>query len=110
MILSWPPKSTKSPTVSWSRFSTFLVTVLFFASHSHANESVRTRDLILNGWDIVGKTAETIRKPGMPPYQDAERLIEVTTYQLVKQQKRYTCTIAYERHLDQFDESCVLHK
>ena len=71
-----------------------------------ANDGLRVRDLTLNGWEIVEKSSETLRKPGLPPYETATRVIEVTTYTLAKGKRRYVCSIAYDRQQDQFKESC----
>jgi len=79
---------------------------LLFSFGGQAEELLRTRDLILNGWEIVKKTSETHRKPGLPPYETATRIIEVTIYKLAKDDQHYICSIAYDRQQDQFEESC----
>jgi len=73
-----------------------------------ADEPVRVRDLTLNGWKIIEKSAQTLRKPGVPPYENMTRVIEVTTYRLAKGQRHYTCSIAYDRQQDQFEEGCTV--
>jgi len=80
--------------------------ILLMPFSGRADNPVRVRDLTLNGWEIVEKSSETLRKPGVPPYETATRVIDVTTYKLAKGQQRYTCSIAYDRQQDQFEESC----
>jgi len=80
--------------------------ILLMPFSGWADDPVRVRDLTLNGWEIVEKSAKTLRKPGVPPYETATRVVEVTTYKLAKGQQRYTCSIAYDRQQDRFEESC----
>jgi hypothetical protein len=88
--------------------STLILAVLaMYPTIGHTDEGVRTRDLTQSGWEIIEKSANTLRKPGIAPYQNATRVIEVTTYKLAKGPGRYTCKIAYDRQRDQFEESCM---
>lgn len=88
------------------RFVLLGTAFLLISFSGQAEEPVRVRDLTLNGWEIVEKSAKTLRKSGVPPYETATRVIEVTTYKLAKGQQRYSCSIAYDRQQDQFEEEC----
>jgi len=80
--------------------------LLLAPSGGQADDPIRVRDLTQNGWEIIEKSAETLKKPGVPPYEHMTRYIEVTTYKLAKGQQRYSCFIAYDRQQDRFEESC----
>ena len=88
------------------RYILLATAFLLISFSGQAEEPIRVRDLTLNGWKVVEKSSKTLRKPGVPPYETATRVIEVTTYKLAKGQQRYICSIAYDRQQDRFEESC----
>ena len=110
MISLWRQRSMKLQTATQIRIALIAGALMLISGGGQAADSVRVIDLTQSGWQIIEKTSRNIKKPGLPPYENATRLIAVTTYKLAKGEQRYTCTIAYDSQLDQFEESCAAEK
>jgi len=77
---------------------------------SLAETKVSPRPTIISlqseGWVIVKKTAEQKTLPGVPPYQDLKRIVQIVRYRLEKGDAMMTCETAYDSQLDRFEENC----
>lgn len=59
-----------------------------------------------DGWTIVDKTAEQRTLPGVAPYQDLKRVVQIVRYRLEKGGATMTCETVYDSQLDHFEENC----
>ncbi|MBC8451702.1 MAG: hypothetical protein H8D70_00585 [Rhodospirillaceae bacterium] len=77
---------------------------------SLAETKVSPRPTIISlqseGWVIVKKTAEQKTLPGVAPYQDLKRVVQIVRYRLKKGDATMMCETAYDSQLDHFEESC----
>ena len=77
------------------------------ASSGTAVEPTSTHSLLSNGWTIVEKSEEQRTLPGIAPYQNLTRVLQITRYRLQKGDARMTCETAYDSQRDAFEESCT---
>ena len=76
------------------------------AAPAPAMDGETVNDSRRDGWVVVEKEAQTLRRPGLPPYKTMVRIIHVTTYVAKKGGQRKLCTLAYDSQLDTFAEDC----
>lgn len=76
------------------------------AAPAPAMEGETVNGLRQDGWVVVEKKAQILRRPGLPPYETMVRAVHVTTYVMEKGGRRRVCTLAYDSQLDTFAEEC----
>ena len=77
------------------------------ASGGTAVQPTSTNDLLTDGWTIVQKSEEQRALPGMAPYQNLTRIVQITRYHLRKGNARMTCETTYDSQRDHFEERCT---
>ena len=58
------------------------------------------------GWAIVEKTEAQKRLPGVAPYQNLERVIQIVNYRLRRNGAEIRCKTAYDSQRDHYEETC----
>lgn len=58
------------------------------------------------GWRVVSTAERRETRPGVAPYENLTRVIQITTYVLDKDGRRMTCEMAYDSQRDRIDETC----
>lgn len=64
------------------------------------------REYLAAGYRIESKTVEQKEAPGLPPYEELRRLVEVSTYVLVRDGFRVTCIMAYDSQRESLATVC----
>ena len=86
----------------------FVIVLLPLTSQSETTPGpLSTNYLISNGWTIIEKSEGQELLPGVAPYQDLKRILQITHYRLQKGTALMKCKTAYDSQLDQFEESCL---
>ncbi len=91
-------------------FAAALALLIIMPIMTSADSKVSTRPTIASlksdGLKIVKKTAEQKTLPGVAPYQDLKRVVQIVRYRLEKGPATITCETAYDSQLDHFEENC----
>jgi len=58
------------------------------------------------GWKVVEKTETQQRLPGVTPYQNLERVLQIFDYRLRKNGAEIRCKTAYDSQRDHYEETC----
>ena len=75
-----------------------------------ANDSKEIQNVLeLNrqGWEVIEKQSRVESRPGLKPYQNLKREVQVVKYRLSKNEQFYFCLVEYDSQLDTFRESCA---
>ena len=75
-----------------------------FATDSKEIQNVL--ELKRQGWEVIEKKSRVESRPGLKPYQNLKREVQVLKYQLSKNEQFYFCLVEYDSQLDTFRESC----
>ena len=59
------------------------------------------------GWRVVEKTSHQEKHPGIAPYENLTRVLQVSTFVLAFNGKRQTCRMVYDSQRDNLSETCV---
>ena len=58
------------------------------------------------GWKVVEKQNIIEKRPGIKPYQNLERVVELVKYKLKKGEVFKFCKVEYDSQLDKIFDSC----
>ena len=75
-----------------------------------ANDSKEIQNVLelkRQGWEVIEKQSRVESRPGLKPYQNLKREVQVLKYQLSKNEQFYFCLVEYDSQLDTFRESCA---
>ena len=75
----------------------------------YANNEKETRKILelkRQGWEVVEKQSNIEKRPGIKPYENLERLVQVVKYQLIKDKKIVFCMVEYDSQLDKIIDEC----
>ncbi|MHA1547682.1 MAG: hypothetical protein ACTSYE_01990 [Alphaproteobacteria bacterium] len=59
------------------------------------------------GWTVTDQQERIEHQPGLPPYEEVDRVILTTTFVLEKDGKRMRCRLAYDSQMESFSEACA---
>ena len=79
--------------------------------HIFANDSKEIQNVLeLNrqGWEVIEKQSRVESRPGLKPYQNLKREVQVVKYRLSKNEQFYFCFVEYDSQLDTIRESCAV--
>ena len=76
-----------------------------FANDSKEIQNVL--ELIRQGWEVIEKQSHVESRPGLKPYQNLKREVQVVKYRLSKNEQFFFCLIEYDSQLDTIKESCA---
>ena len=75
-----------------------------------ANDSKEIQNVLeLNrqGWEVIEKQSLVESRPGLKPYQNLKRVVQVVKYRLRKNEQFYFCLVEYDSQLDTIRGSCA---
>ena len=76
----------------------------------HANKvllQAEVIDLKRQGWKITETNSRVEARPGIKPYQNLKRVVQVVKYKLDKDKEVLFCVVEYDSQLDTIRESCA---
>ena len=76
-----------------------------FANDSKGIQNVL--ELKRQGWEVIEKQSHVESRPGLKPYQNLKREVQVVKYRLSKNEQLYFCLVEYDSQLDTIRESCA---
>ena len=89
----------------------FLLVFNWTGMHQNfANDSKEIQNVLefkRQGWEVIEKQSRVESRPGLKPYQNLKREVQVLKYQLSKNEQFYFCLVEYDSQLDTFRESCA---
>ena len=71
-----------------------------------AADTTKLTDLRNQGWQVVSKREHQKKLPGVAPYENLTRVIQITTFVMSKDGKQMTCDMAYDSQRDRITETC----
>ena len=75
-----------------------------FATDSKEIQNVL--ELKRQGWEVIEKQSRVESRPGLKPYQNLKREVQVLKYRLSKNEQFYFCLVEYDSQLDTISEAC----
>ena len=75
-----------------------------------ANDSKEIQNVLelkRQGWEVIEKQSRVESHPGLKPYQNLKREVQVVKYRLSKNKQFYFCLVEYDSQLDTIEESCA---
>ncbi|MBT6096274.1 MAG: hypothetical protein HOH04_15420 [Rhodospirillaceae bacterium] len=63
-------------------------------------------NLQAQGWKVIHKSEEKKELPGVAPYQDLKRIVQVIHYRLEKGDGLMICEATYDSQRERYDETC----
>ena len=76
-----------------------------FANDS--KEIQKVLELKRKGWEVIEKQSRVESRPGLKPYRNLKREVQVVKYRLSKNKQFYFCLVEYDSQLDTIGESCA---
>ena len=76
-----------------------------FATDSKEIQNVL--ELKRQGWEVIEKQSRVESRPGLKPYRNLKREVQVVKYRLSKNKQFYFCLVEYDSQLDTIRESCA---
>ena len=76
-----------------------------FANDSKGIQNVL--ELKRQGWEVIEKQSHVESRPGLKPYQNLNREVQVVKYRLSKNEQVYFCLVEYDSQLDTIRGSCA---
>ena len=76
----------------------------------HANTSSLHAEVIelkRQGWKVTETHSSVEARPGIKPYQNLKRIVQVVKYRLNKDTEVLFCVVEYDSQLDTISESCA---
>ncbi|MDJ0956229.1 MAG: hypothetical protein QNI91_05220 [Arenicellales bacterium] len=64
------------------------------------------KDLRDQGWQVKEMHSRNETRPGLPPYENLDRVVSITTYVLVRGNDTIICEIIYDSQQDSLQEHC----
>ena len=75
---------------------------------SEPTEIGRVLELKRQGWEVLEKQSEVESRPGLKPYQNLEREIQVVKYSLRKGKEFLFCLVEYDSQLETIIGACAV--
>ena len=75
-----------------------------------ANDSKEIQNVLelkRQGWEVIEKQSRVESRPGLKPYQNLKREVQVVKYRLSKNEQFYFCLVEYDSQLDTIRGSCA---
>ena len=75
-----------------------------------ANDSKEIQNVLelkRQGWEVIEKQSHVESRPGLKPYQNLKREVQVVKYRLSKNEQFYFCLVEYDSQLDTIRGSCA---
>ena len=75
-----------------------------------ANDSKEIQNVLelkRQGWEVIVKQSHVESRPGLKPYQNLNREVQVVKYRLSKNEQVYFCLVEYDSQLDTIRGSCA---
>ena len=75
-----------------------------------ANDSKEIQNVLelkRQGWEVIEKQSHVESRPGLKPYQNLKREVQVVKYRLSKYEQFYFCLVEYDSQLDTIRGSCA---
>ena len=75
-----------------------------------ANDSKEIQNVLelkRQGWEVIEKQSRVESRPGLKPYQNLKREVQLVKYRLSKNEQFYFCFVEYDSQLDTIRESCA---
>ncbi len=75
-----------------------------------ANDSKEIQNVLelkREGWEVIEKKSRVESRPGLKPYQNLNREVQVVKYWLSKNEQVYFCLVEYDSQLDTIRGSCA---
>ena len=76
-----------------------------FANDSKGIQNVL--ELKRQGWKVIEKQSRVESRPGLKPYQNLNRKVQVVKYRMSKNEQFYFCLVEYDSQLDTIRGSCA---
>ena len=76
----------------------------------HANTAPLHTELIelkRQGWKVTETHSSVEARPGIKPYQNLKRIVQVVKYRIYKGTEVLFCVVEYDSQLDTISESCA---
>ena len=76
----------------------------------HANTAplhAKLIELKQQGWKVTETQSSVEARPGIKPYQNLKRVVQVVKYRLIKGTEVLFCVLEYDSQWDTFRESCA---
>jgi len=76
----------------------------------YANDSTETHNVLefkRQGWEVFEKQSRLESRPGLKPYENLKREVQVVKYRLRKGAKFSFCLVEYDSQLDTIREFCA---
>jgi len=86
-------------------FLAFVMPALLWADSP--SEELRLSQLIQQGWQIQEKESFVDQRPGLKPYQNLRRDVQVVLYRLQRGGDLLFCRVEYDSQQDTIRESCA---
>ena len=83
-----------------------LLTTALLCTSSLAEET-RVHQLLEQGWKIEEKESFIDKRPGLKPYQNLKRDVQVVLYRLKRGQDILFCRVEYDSQKDTVREACA---
>ena len=64
-------------------------------------------ELKRQGWKVTETHSSVATRPGIKPYQNLKRIVQVVKYRLNKDTEVLFCVVEYDSQLDTISESCA---
>lgn len=71
-----------------------------------AADAPTTAGLRAEGWRVIDKHERQEKRPGVAPYENLIRVVQITTFVLESDGRRITCELAYDSQRDRTTETC----
>ena len=78
--------------------------VITFAENK--SDVIKVYKFIQQGWKVVEKQNIIEKRPGIKPYQNLERVVEIVKYKLKKGEVFKFCKVEYDSQVDKIFDSC----
>ena len=75
-----------------------------------ANDSKEIQNVLelkRQGWEVIERQSHVESRPGLKPYQNLKREVQVVKYRLSKNEQFYFCLVEYDSQLDTIRGSCA---
>ena len=75
-----------------------------------ANDSKEIQNVLglkRQGWEVIEKQSLVESRPGLKPYRNLKREVQVVKYRLRKKEQFYFCLVEYDSQLDTIEEFCA---
>ena len=76
-----------------------------FANDSKGIQNVL--ELKRQGWEVIEKQSHVESRPGLKPYHNLNRKVQVGKYRMSKNEQFYFCLVEYDSQLDTIRGSCA---